>query len=63
LATKVPSSPFTHSHAVGQLTEGEFNLVVMAGSGARSEAGAVKGQGCEMTLKLGRDEKVAVSIA
>lgn len=62
ISTTVTSSPFASSGSVEQLPEGEFGLVVLAGSAGKSEVEQVKGQGCEMTVVLGRDEQVTIAI-
>jgi hypothetical protein len=62
LTTTVTSSPFDFSDTVARLPEGEFGLFVQAGSEGKSEKDQVKGQGCEMTVQLGKDEKVSISI-
>lgn len=62
LSTEVTASPFSFSDTVEQLPEGEFDLTVHAGLAGTSEAAKVKGQGCEMSLTLGKDEKVTVTI-
>jgi hypothetical protein len=63
LTTPVTASPFTHSDTLGQLPEGEFGLFVTAGSAGTTETAKTKGQGCEMSVTLGADEQVTVSIA
>jgi hypothetical protein len=62
LTTTVTSSPFAFSDTVAQLPEGEFGLFVQAGLQGTSQKDQVKGQGCEMTVVLGKDEKVSISI-
>jgi hypothetical protein len=62
LSTAVTSSPFTFSDTVGSLPEGEFGLSVHAGADGKSQTAVVKGQGCEMTLLVGKDENVTISI-
>ncbi len=62
LTTNVTASPFSYSETVEALPEGEFDLTVQAGSAEKSEAAKVKGQACEMSLTLGKDEKVTVTI-
>lgn len=62
LSTTVTASPFSFSDTVAQLPEGEFDLTVQAGLAGTSEAAKVKGQACELSLTLGKDEKVTVTI-
>ena len=62
LDTAVPESPFSYSETVQQLPEGEFDLMVRAGSDKSGEVAQGKGQGCEMTFQLGRDESVTITI-
>lgn len=62
LSTSVTSSPFTFSGTVMSLPEGEFGLSVHAGAEGKSQTAAVKGQGCDMSFLLGKDEKVTISI-
>ena len=62
LTTSVTASPFSYSDTVPQLPEGEFDLSVMAGSQKQSEVARVKGQACEMSFTMGRDENVTITI-
>ena len=62
LTTSVTSSPFSYSDTVPQLPEGEFDLSVRAGSDKGTEAAKVKGQACEMSFTMGRDESVTITI-
>lgn len=62
LTTSVTGSPFSYSDTVPQLPEGEFDLMVSAGSDAGSQQAKVKGQACEMTFTMGRDESVTITI-
>lgn len=62
LTTSVTSSPFSYSDTVPQLPEGEFDLSVRAGSDKDTEAAKVKGQACEMSFTMGRDETVTITI-
>ena len=62
LTTSVAASPFSYSDTVPQLPEGEFDLVVRAGSDKDAEAAKVKGQACEMSFTMGRDERVRITI-
>ena len=62
LTTSVTASPFSYSDTVPQLPEGEFDLSVMAGSQKQSEVARVKGQACEMSFTMGRDESVTITI-
>ena len=62
LTTDVDASPFEYSDTQGLLPEGEFGLMVRAGSDKQTETAKGKGQGCEMTVLLGKDEAVTVSI-
>lgn len=61
-ATPVTGSPFAHSETLTQLPEGEFDLTVRAGSDQKTQAAAVKGQACEMSLVMGKDETVTITI-
>jgi hypothetical protein len=61
--TAVTSSPFSTSSTLPGLPEGEFGLTVTAGPGGKSRPEDVKGQGCEMSFLLGKDDKVTVTIA
>ena len=62
LTTSVTSSPFSYSDTVPQLPEGEFDLSVRAGSDKGTEAAKVKGQACDMSFTMGRDESVTITI-
>ena len=62
LSTPVTASPFSFSDTVEQLPEGEFDLTVQSGLAGTSEAAKTKGQACELSLKLGKGEKVTVTI-
>ena len=62
LTTSVTSSPFSYSDTVPQLPEGEFGLSVRAGSDKGTEAAKVKGQACDMSFTMGRDESVTITI-
>ena len=62
LTTPVTGSPFSYSDTVPQLPEGEFDLSVRAGSEKGTETGEVKGQACEMSFTMGRDERVTITI-
>jgi hypothetical protein len=62
LVTSVTSSPFSYSDTVPQLPEGEFDLSVTAGSDKDAEATKAKGQSCEMSFTMGRDESVTITI-
>ena len=62
LVTSVTSSPFSYSDTVPQLPEGEFGLSVRAGSDQGTEVAKVKGQACEMSFTMGRDESVTITI-
>ena len=62
LVTSVTSSPFSYSDTVPQLPEGEFDLSVRAGSDKGTEAAKVKGQACDMSFTMGRDESVTITI-
>ena len=62
LTTSVTSSPFSYSDTVPQLPEGEFDLLVMAGSQKDTKVATVKGQACEMSFTMGRDERVTITI-
>ena len=62
LTTSVTSSPFSYSDTVPQLPEGEFDLSVRAGSDQDTEVAKVKGQACEMSFMMGRDERVTITI-
>jgi hypothetical protein len=62
LTATVTSSPFAFTDTVGQLPEGEFDLVVTAGSAGKSQVEKVKGQGCEMRLVLAEGAQVTISI-
>ena len=62
LTTTVDASPFTYSDTVAQLPEGEFGLMVRAGSDKQTEIAKGKGQGCEMTFQLGEGESVTITI-
>lgn len=62
LTTSVTSSPFSYSDTVPQLPEGEFDLSVRAGSDKDAETAKAKGQACEMSFTMGRDESVTITI-
>ena len=62
LTTTVTGSPFSFADSLGQLPEGEFDLMVRAGSDEGAEAAKGKGQGCEMTFVMGKDETVTIAI-
>jgi hypothetical protein len=62
LTTSVTSSPFSYSDTVPQLPEGEFDLSVRAGSDKGTEPAKVKGQACDMSFTMGRDESVTITI-
>jgi hypothetical protein len=62
LTTTVTGSPFSFADSLGQLPEGEFDLMVRAGSDEQTEAAKGKGQGCEMTYVMGKDETVTIAI-
>jgi hypothetical protein len=62
LTTSVTASPFSSSDTVQQLPEGEFDLSVRAGSDKDAEVAKVKGQACEMSFTMGRDESVTIAI-
>ena len=62
LTTSVTASPFSYSDTVPQLPEGEFDLSVRAGSDKGAEAAKGKGQACEMSFTMGRDESVTIAI-
>lgn len=62
LTTSVTGSPFSDSVTVTQLPEGEFDLSVTAGSDKGTEVAKVKGQACEMSFTMGRDESVTITI-
>jgi hypothetical protein len=47
---------------VPQLPEGEFDLSVRAGSDKGTEAAKIKGQACDMSFTMGRDESVTITI-
>jgi hypothetical protein len=62
ITTTVTGSPFSFAESLGQLPEGEFDLTVRAGSDEQTEAAKGKGQGCEMTFVMGKDETVTITI-
>jgi hypothetical protein len=62
LTTTVTGSPFSYSDTVRQLPEGEFTLLVKAGSDKGTELAKVKGQACEVTFTMGRDETVTITM-
>lgn len=62
LTTSVTASPFSYSDTVPQLPEGEFDLSVRAGSDKDTEMAKSKGQACEMSFTMGRDETVTIAI-
>jgi len=62
LTTSVTSSPFSYSDTVPQLPEGEFDLSVRAGSDKGTDVTKVKGQACDMSFTMGRDESVTITI-
>jgi hypothetical protein len=62
LVTSVTGSPFSYSDTVPQLPEGEFDLSVRAGSDKDVETAKAKGQACEMSFTMGRDESVTITI-
>ncbi|MGB7962345.1 MAG: hypothetical protein WCF12_05205 [Propionicimonas sp.] len=62
LTTTVSDSPFAQTGTVEELPDGEFTLVVLAGSDEKSKVAEVKGQGCEMTLALGKGEHATIAI-
>lgn len=62
LTTEVPASPFAYTGTVENLPDGDFSLAVIAGSEKKTQAAAVKGQGCEMTLTLGKGEHATIAI-
>lgn len=62
LTTTVSTSPFAHTGTVEDLPDGDFTLVVLAGSDEKSKAAEVKGQGCEITVTLGEGERATFAI-
>lgn len=62
LTVDVTGSPFSASDTVDQLPEGEYDLTIVAGSDSKSQAAGVKGQGCEMSLTLGKDDHATLVI-
>jgi hypothetical protein len=62
LTTTVTGSPFSFADSLEQLPEGEFDLMVRAGSDEQTEGAKGKGQGCEMTFVMGTDETVTIAI-
>lgn len=61
-AAAVTASPFTYRGTVDNLPEGEFDLTVQSGLAGTSQKAQVKGQACEMSLRLGKDEKATIAI-
>ncbi len=62
LTTTVTGSPFSSADTLEKLPEGQFDLTVLAGSDTKTEAAKVKGQGCEMTFQMGKDETLTIAI-
>jgi hypothetical protein len=58
----VTASPFSASATLERLPEGEFGLTLNAGVAGDSQKEQVKGQGCEMSFVLGKDETVTIRI-
>lgn len=61
-ALTVPSTPFSSADTLDGLPEGEFDLLVQAGSPQKSTGAPVKGQGCELSFLLGKDERLQITI-
>lgn len=58
----ITASPASATDTLENLPEGGFGLSLTAGVSGTSKAAEVKGQGCEMTFLLGRDETVTIRI-
>lgn len=60
--TDVTASPFSANATLERLPEGGFDLSLNAGVPGESQKEQVKGQGCEMSFTMGRDETVTIRI-